>query len=122
MDEVTEEFAIVKLSKETKFKIKGVLSNALIFGRTVGYHYLHRMAMSLWKPQCRVDYLDLGKDFFLFKFKARDDMDRVLSGGPWFFGGHFVAIRLWEPNFKASTTKVNTVVVWVRLNELLVEL
>jgi len=69
-----------------------------------------------------VDYLDLGKDFFLFKLKARDDMDRVLSGGPWFFGGHFVAIRLWEPNFKVSTAKVNTVVVWVRLNELLVEL
>nr|POF16064.1 hypothetical protein CFP56_45051 [Quercus suber] len=59
--------------------------------------------------------------FFLFKFEAKEDMDRVLSGGPWFIRGHFVAIRLWEPNFKASMVEVNTVVVWVRLNELPVE-
>lgn len=78
MDEVIEGFAAVKPSKETKSKIRGVWSNKLIvkvFGRTVGYHYLHRMAMSLWKPQCRVDCLDLGRDFFLFRFEARDDMD-----------------------------------------------
>ena len=42
----------------------------------------------------RVDCMDLGRDFFLFKFKAKEDMDKVLSGGPWFIGGHFVAIRL----------------------------
>ena len=60
--------------------------------------------------------------FFLFRFKARDNMDRVLSGGAWFFGGHYVAMRSWEPNFKASIAKVNTVVVWVKLNELPIEL
>ena len=49
-------------------------------------------------------------------------MDRVLSGGAWFFGGHFVVVRSWESNFKASTAKVNTVVVWVKLNELPIEL
>ena len=48
-------------------------------------------------------------------------MDKVLSGGPWFIGGHFVAIRLWELNFKASMAVVSMVAVWVRLNELLVE-
>lgn len=119
-----EGVAIVKLSKETKARIRGAWGNALIvkmFGKFMGFHYLHRMVMSLWKPQCRVDCMDLGSGLFLFNFEAREDMDRVLSGGPWFIGGHFVAIRLWEPNFKASTTKVNTVAVWVRLNELPVE-
>lgn len=32
-----------------------------------------------------------------------------------------MAIRLWEPNFKASMVEGNTVDVWVRLNELHVE-
>lgn len=97
INEVNEGFVAMKLSKETKSRIRGAWSNALIvkvFGRMVGYHYLHRMAMSLWKPQCRVDCLDLGRDFFLFRFEARDDMDKVLEGGLWFFGGHYVAVRL----------------------------
>lgn len=91
LDEVAKGFTTVKLSKETKIKVRGAWSNALIvkvFGRTVGYHYLHRMNLSMWKPQCRVDCLDLGKDFFLFKFETKEDMDRVLEGGLWFFGGH----------------------------------
>lgn len=65
--------------------------------------------------------MDLGKDFILFRFEAKDDMDRVLSGGPWFNRGHFVVVRLWESNFKASMAKVNTVAIWVRLNEQPVE-
>lgn len=32
-----------------------------------------------------------------------------------------MALRLWEPNFKASMVMVSTIAVWVRLNELLVE-
>ena len=74
MDEVTEEFAVVKLSKEIKSKIKGVQSNALIvkvFGRMVGYHYLHRTGLSPWKPQCIVDYLDLGNDFFPLQVQSQ---------------------------------------------------
>ncbi|KAK9999219.1 hypothetical protein SO802_018822 [Lithocarpus litseifolius] len=124
VEELIEGVARVNLSKETKIRIRGAWDNALIvkvFGRTVGFHYMHRSVMSLWKPQGRVDCMDLGRDFFLFKFEAKDDMDRVLSDGPWFIGGHFVAIRLWEPNFKASMAVVSTVAVWVRLNELPVE-
>ena len=124
LDEVTEGFASMKLFKETKIRIRGAWSNALIvkvYGRTVGYHYLHRMALSMWIPQCRVDCLDLGKDIFLYKFEAKEDMENVLEGGLWFFGGSYVAVRLWEPNFKASTTKLSTIAIWVRLNKLPVE-
>ena len=54
VEEITEGVAKVKLSKETKMRIRGAWENALIvkvFGRTVGFHYLHRSMMSLWKPQ-----------------------------------------------------------------------
>lgn len=33
------------------------------------------------------------KRFFLIKFSCDDDFDKVLKGGPWFIGGHFLAIR-----------------------------
>lgn len=45
VEEITEGVAKVKLSKETKMRISGAWENALIvkvFGRTVGFHYLHR--------------------------------------------------------------------------------
>lgn len=44
--------------------------------------FLYKRVMNLWKPQCRVDYIDLGKDFFLFRFEEKMDMDRVISRGP----------------------------------------
>ena len=48
-------------------------------------------------------------------------MDDVLKGGPWFVGQHFLAIRQWEPEFKASQATCSSVSVWMRLPELPIE-
>ena len=48
-----------------------------------------------------MDYVDLGKDYFLIKFNDKEDYDKVLRGGPCFVSEHFLAIKLWEPYFKA---------------------
>ena len=45
----------------------------------------------------------------------------MLRGGLWFIGGHYLAIMPWELYFKASEAKLSSVVVWVRLPELLIE-
>ena len=60
----------------------------------------------------------MGFDLFLVKFSLAEDVDRVLKEGPWFIGQHSLAIRQWEPNFKASTTTLSSVAVWIRLPEL----
>lgn len=77
--------------------------------------------MSLWKPSGRLNCIALGHDFFLIRFSLKEDYSRVLQEGPWFVGGHYLSMRNWEPNFKASTTFVSSVVVWVRLPELPME-
>ncbi|XP_050254456.1 uncharacterized protein LOC126700356 [Quercus robur] len=64
----------------------------------------------------------MGKDFFLIRFSNSDDYDKVLRRGSWFVGEHFLAIRLWEPYFKASEAKLSSVAMWVRLPELPIEL
>ena len=68
-----------------------------------------------------MDCMNLGKDFFLIRFSSSEDYDKVLRGGPWFVGEHFLAIRHWEPYFKASEAKLSSVVVWVKLPELPIE-
>ena len=67
------------------------------------------------------DCVNLGKDFFLILFSSFEDYDKVLRGGPWFVGEHFLAIRPWEPYFKASEAKLSSMAVWVKLPDLPIE-
>ena len=68
-----------------------------------------------------MDCIDLGLDYFLIKFDLKEDVDRVLKGGPWFVGQQFLAIRQWELDFRASTTTFSSMAVWVHLPELPIE-
>lgn len=124
VEELTEGLVSVSLSKETKQRIRAPWSKALIvkvFGRTVGFNFLHSRLMTLWKPSGRVDMVDLGRDFFLLRFSVQEDLEVVLRKGLWFVGEHFLSIRKWEANFKPSEAQVTSVAVWVRLNELPIE-
>ena len=65
--------------------------------------------------------LILGHDFFLIKFNDDSDYDKVLRGGPWFIREHFLAIKPWEPYFKASEATFSAVAVWIHFPELPIE-
>jgi hypothetical protein len=124
IQETIDGIANVHLSMEVKIKIRAKWANSLIikvFGRTVGFHFLHSRIMSMWKPSGRLDCVDLGHDFFLIRFGLVEDFDKVLRGGPWFIGNHYLSIRSWEPNFKPSVAVCSSVAVWARLPELPIE-
>ena len=111
----------VKLSRERKRKMRAPWANALIvkvFGKTVGFHFLHPKLLGMWKPIRKLDCVGLGNDFFLVKFSTKEDHSKVLRGSPWYVGGHYLSIRCWEPNFRSSTANVSSVAVWIRLPEL----
>ncbi|XP_050264093.1 uncharacterized protein LOC126708343 [Quercus robur] len=127
-DEETEELcdgmAEICLSKETKRRIRAPWAKALIvkvFGKTMGFNFLHAKLMGLWKPAGRVDKVDLGRDFFFMRFSLIEDLELVLKKGPWFISEHFLSIRRWEANFKLSEAQVSSVAVWVRFHELPIE-
>lgn len=77
--------------------------------------------MQLLKPARRLGCVDLSKDFFLIKFGLVEDYDKVLKGGPWFIGEHYLNIHAWEPYFKPNFTACSKVTVWARLPELPIE-
>ena len=80
-EDLFEGMVDVKLSKETKACIRGPWAKALIvkvYSKTVEYNYLTFKINTLWKPATRMDYVDLGKDFFLIKFSDDPDYDKVL--------------------------------------------
>ena len=116
--------AEVKLSKETKARIRAPWSKALIvkvFGRTIGFNYLTFKINALWKSTARMDCVNLGKDYFLIKFYCPIDYNKVLRGGPWFIGEHFLAIKPWEPYFRALGDNLSLVAVRVMFLELPIE-
>ena len=86
----------MKLSGERKGKMRAPCANALIvkvFGKTVGFHFLHSKLLGMWKPIGKLDGVGLGNDFFLVKFSTKEDHSKVLKGGPWFVRGHYLPIR-----------------------------
>ena len=124
MEQLSEGMVEVSLSRETKSRIRAPWSKTLIvkvFGRSVGFNYLTFKINAMWNPKGKMDCVALGKDFFLIKFYDNEDYDKVLQGGPWFMGEHFLAIKPWEPYFKASKAKFTSIAVWVRLPELPIE-
>lgn len=111
----------VKFLGTMKANIRAPWANTLIvkvFGKTVGFHFLHARILGLWNLIGRMDCVTLGNDFFLIRFQNGEDHVRVLRDGPWFVGGHYLSIRGWDPNFKSSTTNLLLVAVWIWLPEL----
>ena len=66
LDELVEGMVDVKLSQETKSRMRAPWTKALIvkvYGRTAGYSYLTFKFTTLWKPVAKIDCVYLGKDF-----------------------------------------------------------
>lgn len=85
MDDLVDGLVAVKMSRSTKVRIRRQWAYALIikvFGRSMAYHFFHARIMSLWKPHGKMDGVDLEKDYFLIRFEAREDYERVLVGRP----------------------------------------
>ena len=113
--------ATVCTTGDRKGKIWAAWTNALIvkvFRKTLGYHFLISRLVSLWKLVGRMECIDLGNEFFLIRFSIAKDQARVLKGSPWFVGGHYFSIKCWEQNFRAETTKLSAIAVWIRLSGL----
>ena len=124
LEGICEGMAAVRLSRETKQRVRVPWTKALIvkvFGKTVGFNFLHAKLMGLWKPAGRIDMVDLGRDFFLLRFSLMEDIELVLKKGPWFIGEHFLSIPKWKANFKPFEAQVPSIAVWVRLYELPIE-
>ena len=91
MGELSEGLLAVRLSSDTRKLIRSKWTHTLIvrvFGRSMGYHYLHFKVISLWKPAGHLDCVDLGNELFLMRFGLVEDFDKL-----WFIGGHYLTIH-----------------------------
>ena len=94
--ELQQGIVAIKLSKDTKRCIRKPWSKAIIMklvGRSVSFSYMQNKLNQLWKPEGRMDCVDLSYGFFLIQFYSKEDLSDVLKQGPWFVGDHFLSLR-----------------------------
>ncbi|KAI8027770.1 Uncharacterized protein LOK49_LG02G01142 [Camellia lanceoleosa] len=114
----------IVLPKKLLHRIRQSWTNSLIvrlLGKSIGYRLLCTKVKNLWALQDEFNAIDLGCSYFLFKFSSQEDCAYVYSGGPWVILDHYLTVRKWKPDFKASEAFETTTAVWVRFPELPIE-
>ena len=52
----------------------------------MAFSFLVERVRKMWNLSGRMDCIDLGYDYYLVKFELVEDVDSILTGGPWFIG------------------------------------
>ncbi|GLT99956.1 hypothetical protein SLE2022_173590 [Rubroshorea leprosula] len=111
----------VRLSPEITMRLRSNWQNTVIIkllGKTINYKLLCARLEALWRTESEFDLIDLGLGFYTVKFASLDDRNRILTGGPWKIFGHYLAVQLWQPNFRPSHAKAPKTTIWVHFPEL----
>lgn len=96
INELCDRLVAIKLSKDTKKRIREHWCKAIIVklvGRSVTFSYMQSKLNQLWEPEERMDVVVLSHGFFLVRFYSKDDLNSILRRGPWFLGDHFLSLR-----------------------------
>lgn len=72
----------------------------------------------MWKHKSEMEILDLGYNCYLIKFSLDEDMDFVLTEGPWVIQDHYLTVRKWHANFSPSAATMETTLAWVKFPSL----
>lgn len=92
-----------------------------VLGKKVGFKTLEQKVGEIWKLQHDFELTDLEEGYFIARFRNKEEYDRVLDGGPWIIQGHYVTISKWRPEFRASSNKILSTLVWIQVPGLPVE-
>lgn len=72
----------------------------------------------LWKSGGDLDILDLGHDFFMVRFSLEEDLEVVLTEGPWIIQDHYLMVRKWNLDFIPTLANVHSTLARVRFPRL----
>ena len=89
-----------------------------LLGKSINFHTLNARLRRDWKTEQKFDIIDLGKGYYVVKFRSAEDYNAILMGGPYKFFGHYLAVQPWEPNFQPSRAIRPKTAIWVHFEEL----
>ncbi|GLU23684.1 hypothetical protein SLE2022_396720 [Rubroshorea leprosula] len=87
-----------------------------LLGKSISFHLLHARLLKEWKTDQEYEVIDVGMGYFIVRFATPEDCSRVLTGGPYKFFDHYLAVQPWEPSFHPARAKAPKTAVWVKLH------
>ncbi|KAH1072497.1 hypothetical protein J1N35_024825 [Gossypium stocksii] len=88
----------------------------------VHFPSLRNTMADLWHPIGGICITDLGNKRYLFQFFNEVDIQKVISGTPWFFNSHLLLLQRIQPGENPSVLVLNSTEFWVQVHELPVEM
>lgn len=64
-----------------------------LLGRKIDVVVLFSKLYSLWQSSHPIQLMDLGNDYFMFKFRSEDDYLTTLFERPWIIFGHYLTVK-----------------------------
>ena len=89
-----------------------------LLGKHISYTALRAKLGSLWRLQGGFEVMNVGNDYFMVKFDLEADRAKVIERGPWMIMDHYLAVKLWTPDFNPSEECFGKTMVWFRLSGL----
>ncbi|KAJ7949856.1 Zinc ion binding nucleic acid binding protein [Quillaja saponaria] len=65
-------------------------------------------------PAISISQEELDCDFYIVQLHSKEDMEFVLSEGPWIIAWHYLTMRRWKPEFQPDRERIKRTVVWIR--------
>ncbi|KAK2664916.1 hypothetical protein Ddye_003490 [Dipteronia dyeriana] len=93
---------MMKLSPKLKEQLHKPWVNALILKNMGRSHTLNFMLSKLtqkWSLIGHWQLTHLGDGYFVARFQMKEDLDYVLTSGPWVIANQYLVVQRWNPNF-----------------------
>ena len=114
----------MKLSDGLKTQLCRPWEKAVILktmGRSHTLNFMHTKLKQKWNLHGNWQLTDLEDGYFVVRFQMEDDLEYVLTGGPWVVANHYITVQKWRPNFLPGEDVIQRMPVWVRLSKLPME-
>lgn len=108
---------VAEIAETNLLQAEAQWSNTLVgyvLGKRSYFHHVQVFVNRVWNPKGKLDVLTIDNGFFMFKFSLYEVMNRILKGGPYFFDGRPLVLKLWKRNVGLDRDILNTLPVWIR--------
>ncbi|XP_072993767.1 uncharacterized protein [Typha latifolia] len=93
-----------------------------LFGRFLGKGipmvWLKTRLAMLWEGIEGFSISDMAEGYYVFRFEKQEDLDHVLTNGPWTVQGQVLNLIPWRNNFRPSPEAFTSAPVWIQLHNL----
>lgn len=84
----------------------------------VHFPSLRNTLADLWHPIGGICITEIGEKWYLFQFFHKIDIERVVTGAPWFFNNHLLILQKIPAEGNPAVMELNHTEFWIQVHDL----